>query len=272
MLIKAQKSVFSSINGENITKIKSSGYDFVELHEYTSGEDIKHIDWIISSKIGKPYVKVYQEQKELNIVIIPILCASINFGVRILKHDIITEICALLSFSCIRQSDPFSSYICNEDTMLSTQKSKSLKSVREFVEKVALYTTFTKTVNYTLLSSKLYTQLKQKSILFLIGDFFNTHEFDITALAMKHEPVVIIVRDKFEEDPTALGELHVIDPQTQQNSIIEINKKTSLKRKKELLKADTIFISKLKKHGVRFIKIYTDENPADKIITLIRSM
>ena len=68
MLIKAQKEVFSHIVGDNNSKTKGSGYDFVELREYESGDDIKNIDWIISAKIGKPHVKVFHQQRELNVL------------------------------------------------------------------------------------------------------------------------------------------------------------------------------------------------------------
>lgn len=79
LLIKAQKNVFSSSIGENSTFFKGLSSDFIELREYTSGDDIKHIDWIISSKMNKPHVKVFIDQKELNIVIVPLLNASLTF-------------------------------------------------------------------------------------------------------------------------------------------------------------------------------------------------
>jgi len=272
ILIKAHKDVFSLISGDNATQKKGNGYDFIELREYASGEDIKHIDWTISSKLGKPYVKVFQEEKELNIVVVPILCASVNFGVSVLKQDIIAEICALISFSCIKHNNSFSSYICNEETLLNTKKSKSLSIVKEFVANVLSYKTINKSINYYALANTLFSQLKQKSMLFLIGDFFDTQEFDITALAKKHELIILIVRDKFEEQPLALGEIHVIDPQTQKSSLVNITKKESLRLKQELEQKDIQFFLKLKKAGVRYLKIYTDETPADKIISLMKSL
>ena len=272
ILIKAQKNVFSSAIGENSTKIKGIGYDFVELREYANGDDVKHIDWTISAKLTKPYVKVFQEQRELNIVIAPILCASVNFGIKILKQDVISEISALIAFCAVKQNDPFSSYICNDDTTLSTRKNKLIFNVKELVQKIYSYDTRTKAINYKLLSSRLYTQLKQKSMIFLIGDFFHTKDFDITALSNKHELIILIVRDRFEENPIELGEIRVIDPQTQKSSFVNINKKESLKIKQELLKNDDIFFQKLKRAGVRFVKIYTDESIESKIISLMRSV
>ena len=272
LLVKAQKDVFNRISGENNTQTKGIGYDFVELRAYSHTDDAKHIDWIISSKLQKPYVKLFQEQRELNVSIVPVLNASVNFGLNVSKQDKIAEISALLSFACVRQNNPFLSYICNEDTTLSTKKSKALMGVKELVEKIFFYKTFGKSINYQLLSGRLYRDLKQKSMIFLIGDFFHTEEFDIATLGIKHEIVVIIVRDKFEENPLAIGDLHVIDPETQESAYVTIDERASLKIAQEVAGNDADFYAKLKKNGVKFIKIYTDEDPANKIVSLMKSL
>lgn len=114
-MFKAQKNVFSSSIGENSTFFKGLSSDFIELREYTSGDDIKHIDWIISSKMNKAHVKVFIDQKELNIVIVPILNTSLNFGTQKLKFDVLKETIALLTFSCVKQQDSYESYIYNQN-------------------------------------------------------------------------------------------------------------------------------------------------------------
>jgi len=272
LLVKAQKDVFNRISGESNTQTKGIGYDFTELRAYSHTDDAKHIDWIISSKLQKPYVKLFQEQRELNVSIVPVLNASVNFGLNVSKQEKIAEISALISFACVRQNNPFRSYICNEDTTLSTKKSKSLMAVKALVEKIFFYKTFRKSVNYHLLSRRLYRDLKQKSMIFLIGDFFHTEAFDIATLSIKHEPIVIIVRDKFEEKPLAIGDLHVIDPETQESAYVTIDESASLKIAEEVAENDAAFYAELKKNGVRFIKIYTDEDPANKIISLMKSL
>lgn len=140
MLIKAQKDVFSNVSGEYASKKNGSGYDFSELREYEIGDDIRHIDWIISSKMDKPHIKIFKQEKELNVVLAPIMSSSLNFGVEVLKHSILNEIAALLSLSCIKHNNPFESYICNDDVVLNTNKSKQLFSVRNLVENLSSYT------------------------------------------------------------------------------------------------------------------------------------
>ncbi len=269
MLIKAQKEVFSKIVGENNSRHKGVGYDFVELREYESGDDIKHIDWIISSKMGKPYIKVFHQPRELNVSIVPILSGSVHFGTKVLKHQLINEVCALIAYSCVKQNDPFESFICNDHVILNTKKTKQLFGVRTLVENIANYDVLGKKVDWKLISKKLFAQLRQRSLVFFIGDFFDTKELDLRAFSMKHEVVVIIVRDRFEEGPAQLGDIHITDPSTGHSAPLNLNEKAVKSIQAKVWEEDQQLYKKLKRSGIRCIKIYTDENPAEKIITLM---
>ncbi|MDF1880717.1 DUF58 domain-containing protein [Sulfurimonas sp. MAG313] len=271
MLIKAQKEVFSKIVGDNNSKNKGSGYDFVELREYESGDDIKHIDWIISSKMQKPHVKIFHQQRELNVVICPILTGSLHFGTKILKREVLNEACALISYSCVRQNDPFESLIGNEDVVLNGKRSKDLFAVRRLAEKIASYEVLGRSAHWKKISSRLYTLLRKKSLVFLVGDFFDTKELDLGAFSMKHEVIIIIIRDRFEEDPALLAKINITDPNTKESAFININTKALKTIKKKILQEDQELYQKLHKLGIRFVKIYTDENPAEKIFPLLRS-
>ena len=269
ILIRAQKEVFSSVVGNNNSRQKGEGYDFVELRPYESGDDSKHIDWMISSKMNKPHVKVFHPQKELNIAIVALLSGSVYFGTKRLKHELITEISALISYSCVKQNDPFEAYIANEDFFVVSKKSKQLFSVRTLVEKISDYGVLGKQMDYKGLVGKLYKTLRQKSLVFLIGDFFDTQDLDLKALAIKHELVVIIVRDRFEENPTLLGMLDITDPVTKKSAKIDFNKTNVKNYLKKMQLQDEILLKQLKKLGIKFVKIFTDENPAQKVLTLM---
>jgi len=270
ILIKTQREVFSKITGDNASKTRGEGYDFIELREYESGDDIRHIDWIVSSKIGKPYVKLFHQQRELNVVIAPFLCGSLHFGTTALKKDLLIQICALISYSCVKQNDPFESYICSDEVFLCTQKTKQMFGVRTLVQKIDAYDVLGKTLDYAHITQTLYRQLQRKSILFLIGDFFDTHNLNIKVLSLKHEVIVIIVRDRFEEHPARLGELNITDPALGVSAEMTLNKATLKSYTKKIFEDDNELYKKLQSAGIRFIKIYTDEDPAEKIISLMR--
>ncbi len=266
LLIKAQKNVFSSSIGENSTFFKGLGSDFVELREYTSGDDIKHIDWIISAKMNQPHVKVFTQEKELNIVLVPLLNASLNFGTDKLKFDTLKETLALLAFSCVKQQDAYESYVYTQDLQITTKRSKHIFSVREMLEKIHTKTLLGQDINYKTLSIAFLKTLQKRSLVFLIGDFLNTQDLDIASLVYKHELVLLIIRDRFEENPTALGEINITDPISGLSASVNIDKKAALKIKMKLLEDDKILFNKLHKNGIRYLKIYTDEEPLKKLV------
>ena len=270
LLIKTKKSVFSQQIGNNTSKFKGDGYDFVELREYTDGEDIRKIDWVISAKMRKPYVKVFHTQRELNINIVPILGGSVHFGTKKLKQELITEICAILGYSCSAQGDNYSSFIANEDLVLNTKTNKTIFGVDKMCDKIDEYNVVGKRVNYKYIADNLFKTLRKKSIIFLIGDFFKAEDINLKLLAKKHEVVVLIVRDKFEEIPSKLGDVNFTDPST--SKVFDGNLSSSLVKEyeKKVKINDQILYDNLRKSNIEFIKIYTDENPIIKLMKLFR--
>ncbi|MFY9075239.1 DUF58 domain-containing protein [Malaciobacter mytili] len=270
ILIKSKKEVFSEIVGNNLSKLKGEGYDFSELKEYEYGEDVKNIDWIISAKLQKPYVKVFHAQKELNINIIPILNGTVFFGTDKFKQELICEISTLLGFSAIKQGDTFSSYIANEDLLLCSKKSKRNFSVEYMAEKIYNYKSIGKKVNYELISNKIFKTLKRRSLIFLIGDFFQIEKLDLKILSKKHEVIVIIVRDYFEENISTLGSVNFKDLEKGFEFRGVIDKYSVENYIKSLKENDHKLFEHLRKCNIDFTKIYTNENPISKLIRLMK--
>ncbi len=270
ILIKTKKDAFSEIIGNNSSKLKGEGYDFCELKEYEYGDDAKNIDWIASAKMQKPYVKVFHQQKELNIKLVNFLNGSVYFGTKRFKQELICEISSLLAFICVKQSDSFSSYIANENLELCTKKSKKMFNVEVMSEKIYNYDVLNKSINYPLVINELFKSIFHKSMIFLIGDFFDIKNLDLRLLSKKHEPIVIIIRDKFEEEPKELGSVSFQDPSFSL-SYEGIFSKDSIKHYKQKVKEnDHKLYTHLRDCGIRFVKIYTDEDPVKKLIGLLK--
>ena len=269
ILIKARRAVFSEMIGDNTILQKGEGYDFVELREYELGEDVKNIDWMISAKMQKPYVKVFHAQRELNISIIPILSGSVYFGTHKFKHDLIAEICAILGYSCVKQGDNFDSFIANENISLNTKKTKKLFGVPAMIEKIITYDVLEKNVDYMQFTKELFAQIKKKSIIFLIGDFFDISLLDLRILSQKHEVIVIIVRDKFEEVPEILGNVNLIDPQSNKYFRGDMSQNLIINYKAQIKQNDHILHNHLQKCNIKFTKIYTCDEAISKLIPLM---
>ena len=259
ILIKTRRQIFSEIAGNNPSIFQGEGFDFVELREYTYGDDIRHIDWNVTARMQKPYVKIFKEERELNIVIVSVLGGSVYFGRRKFKQESIAETVALLGYSAVKNGDQFSTFIYTERLENVTPPSKNIHSVRKATQAVLEYPALGKKVDAKALPGLLFERIKRRSIIFVIGDFFEA--FDFRLLSKKHEVIALIVRDHLEEKPLEMGMVNLYDPQSLQSALLEIDAKRADSYAKRVHTKDIGMHKDFRKHQVAFTKIYTDDEP-----------
>lgn len=263
ILVKARRQVFSEMVGNNPSVFQGEGYDFIELREYMPGDDIRHIDWNITAKMQKPYIKIFREERELNVVIASMLNGSIYFGSKKFKQDIIAEVVAQLSFSVLKNGDLLSNYTFT-DVMLSHLKpSKKLYQVHKAVEDVLNFDPLHQKADYKTLADTLFKRVKRKSLIVIVGDFFEIPDFRL--LARKHEVLAVIVRDHLEEKPPSMGFASLVDPES--GAVLEgdFNNKSVKEYAAKVRVHDRKLYEALRKQQVRFTKIYTDDNVSVKL-------
>jgi uncharacterized protein (DUF58 family) len=258
IFIKSRKNIFGEYIGNNNSLFNGEGFDFHELREYQIGDDIKKIDWMITAKLQKPHIKEYFEQRQLNIVIVNILGASTHFGTKELKNNTIANINALISFIAIKNHDNFSSMIY-ADKLYNTQKpTKKEYFIHKNIENILSFDSIGKKANYEFIIRNIYETIKKKSIIFIISDFLEN--VDLSLLSVKHEVVVIIVRDRIEDNMQALGNINLINPNTKSFIEVNIDKNTANNYNKIVKQNDLKLFNNFTKRKVKFLKIYTDEN------------
>ncbi|BCD59739.1 MULTISPECIES: DUF58 domain-containing protein [unclassified Nitratiruptor] len=265
LLIKAKKQVFTEIPGNNPSLFKGEGFDFVELREYQPGEDVKKIDWLVTAKMQKPYVKLYQEERELNVVVALMMSGSTYFGTKRFKYETMAETAALLGYAAIKNQDSFSYILYADKEYDAIAPTKHPQAVARCVDQTLHFASLGKRGDFDGLTRRLF-RIKRKSILFIISDFLGS--FDLKVLAKKHEVVAIVVRDRFEEDPDPIGFMTLIDPETKESFLVDFEGLTLKNYKKEIKKRDYIMYEQFKKSGIRFTKIYTHEDPFIKLVKL----
>ena len=259
ILIKTRRQIFSEIAGNNPSIFQGEGFDFVELREYNYGDDIRHIDWNVTARMQKPYVKIFKEERELNIVIVSVLGGSVYFGRKWFKQERIAETVALLGYSTIKNGDQFSSFIYTDRLQNITPPSKNIHSVQKATQAVLEYPALGKRVDAAALPKLLFDRIKRRSIIFVIGDFFE--EFDFRLLSKKHEVIALIVRDHLEEEPREMGTVNLYDPQTMQSALLQIDQRAAGAYAKRVHSKDIQMHKDFRKHQVAFTKIYTDDEP-----------
>ncbi len=268
IILKTKKQVYGDMLGNNASMFQGEGFEFAELREYVYGDDIRKIDWKTTAKLGKPFVKIYKEERELNVVVVSMLGGSTYFGTVKQKSDVIAEIVGTLGFSAVKNSDLFSHIIFADKLYAISKASKKLFSVHKAVEDVVEFEPIGKEGDFKMLVETLNNRLKKKSLLFILSDFVG--DIDLKLLSKKHDVFAVIIRDKFEEEPSELGYLRLIDMESKQSFEGNIDSGTLKNYKKALHDNDEKLYKQFKKHGIRFSKIYTHEEPALKLMKKMR--
>ena len=268
IILKTKKQVYGDMLGNNASLFQGEGFEFAELREYIYGDDVRKIDWKTTAKLGKPFVKVYKEERELNVVVVSMLAGSMYFGTVKQKSDVMAEVVATLGFSAVKNADLFSHMIFADKMYNFSKPSKKLFSVHQAVEDVIDFDPLGKEADYTALVETLVSRLKKKALLFIVSDFVG--DIDLKLLAKKHDVFAVIVRDKFEENPSELGYLQLIDMETKQSFEGDVDSGILKSYKKALHDNDEKLYKQFKKQGVRFTKIYTNEEPTLKLMKQMR--
>jgi len=268
IILKTKKQVYGDMLGNNASLFQGEGFEFTELREYVYGDDVRKIDWKTTAKLNKPFVKIYKEERELNVVVVSMLSGSVYFGTVKQKSDTIAEVVATLGFSAVKNADLFSHMIFADRMYEASKASKKIFSVHKAVEDIVAFDPIGKKGDFSALVETLHHRLKKKSLLFIVSDFVG--DIDLKLLSKKHDVFAVIVRDRFEEDPSELGYLRLIDMETKQSFEGDVNGLALKNYKKALHDNDERLYRQFKKQGIRFSKIYTHEEPALKLMKKMR--
>jgi uncharacterized protein (DUF58 family) len=269
IILKAKKQVFSTFSGSHLSKLLGEGYDFAELREYSYGDDVKKIDWKTTAKLGKPYIKIYHEERQLNVVVSTMLSGESHFGSKRLQKYFMIELLALLGFSAIKSKDLFSHILFADKLYHISTPAKKIYAVNKEVENAIEFDSIGKAANYKAWSDTLNKKIRKKSLLFLIGNFIS-NDINLSLLAKKHELFVIIVRDEFLEKPKPLGEATLVDPGFLSTFSGNVDESTMQEYQKAIRENDKKLIKHLKKSGIRFLKIYTYQDPYLELLKRMR--
>lgn len=204
-------------SGEYHTAFKGKGMTFSEVREYQPGDDIRSIDWNVSARFNNTYIKVFEEEREMTVMLLVDISASGEFGTqKQLKHELITELCAVLAFSAIQNNDKIGVIFFTDkiEKFIPPQKGKShiLRIIRDLIE----FKPEHKKTNIKLALRYLTNVIKKRSIAFVISDFIDNNDF-IDALKIankKHDLVALRIFDKREMELPDMGLVKFMDSET----------------------------------------------------------
>jgi len=262
LIINTKKRVYSELSGRHLSKLKGEGLDFREIREYTFNEDAKRIDWKISAKLQKPVVKEFDEDKELNIIILYLLSGSMHFGSVRLKSEMAIEIMSLLAFSATKYDDKVT-LIAYDKKPIHFKPTKSGNTAFAYLDKIANINLLGKDYDFYFIE---YLNKLKKSILFIVSDFYKIPPLH----KLKHETYVVNVRDKFEENPEFRGYIETINPISMEEKEAFFNSHSIKKYKNYIQNLDKEFKNFLNSKNIKHTKIYTNEDSFFKLGELLK--
>ena len=268
ILLRAKKDVFSGNLGEYLTTFKGDGLDFREIREYTHGDDIRRINWRATAKGAGLKTNVFNEERELNIVVAFMLSGSLNFGTVKLKQEVAAEIAALLSYSAIKGNNRVQAQFFSNNSKKFFEPTKSDSIVPRIVEEAIEIEVLGKEVDYRAFCDFVNGVVRKKSLIFMVGDFYG--EVDLSQIAHKNEIYALIVRDRLEEYPLLNGEFSLVDPNTLGSSEMTLNKGVAKAYQKLIEEHDHKLQEHFLEHQIISGKIYTDEEVYLRLSEIIK--
>jgi uncharacterized protein (DUF58 family) len=260
-------------SGEYHSAFKGRGMAFSEVREYIPGDDIRSIDWNVTARFNHPYVKIFEEERELTVMLLVDVSASGDFGThKQFKKDLITELCAVLSFSAIQNNDKIGVILFSDriEKFIPPKKGKShiLRIIRELLnlEPAGSGTDIGLALRYFT------NMVKKRSIAFLISDFMASgYSEALKVTAKKHDLVALRIIDKAESTLPDMGLVRLQDAETGARKWAD----TSSYRTRELYRMnweqkqarlDELFA----RSGIDNVALATDTNYVQPLINLFK--
>ena len=258
--------------GQYHSAFKGRGMAFSEVREYQYGDDIRDIDWNVTARYVRPYVKVFEEERELTVMLLIDVSGSRDFGsVNVMKKEVITEIAATLAFSAIQNNDKIGVVFFSDkiEKFIPPQKGKKhiLYIIRELID---FKPQDTKTDIGQVLKF-LTNAIKKRCTTFLISDFIDKDGFKdaLTIANRKHDVVAIQVYDRRETELPSVGLMKIKDAETGAERWIDSSSARVREAYKEWwIRRQTIMSDSFKKCRVDSVSIRTEDDYVKALIAL----
>ena len=260
-------------SGEYHSAFKGRGMSFSEVRSYQYGDDVRNIDWNVTARTGEPHVKIFEEERELTVMLLIDVSQSSYFGtVNQMKNEILTEICAVLAFSAINNNDKVGVLFFSDDIekFIPPKKGKQhiLRIIRELInfEPTGKSTDIAKALEY------FNNVIKKRSICFVLSDFLaEKYENALRIVARRHDIVGIHMIDPREKELPDVGLIRAVDSESGishwvDTSIAAVRKEYAASFQKNFDYFKTTFI----KSGADSISIYTNESYVNALLKFFK--
>ena len=221
--IYTKRAVNDVLAGEYHSVFKGRGMEFDEVREYTPGDEIRTIDWNVTARTGQPYVKRYVEERELTVLFMVDLSASGTFGTREkLKNEVAAELCALLSFSAIKNNDKVGLIIFTDIIELYIPPGKGTSHVLRLIRDLLNFKPRRTRTDISQALDYLGRITHRKAVVFLVSDFLaEGYEKPLGIVARRHDLIAISITDPRERELPKVGLIELEDTETGETVVVD---------------------------------------------------
>ncbi|RRD02976.1 DUF58 domain-containing protein [Prevotella sp. OH937_COT-195] len=214
--------------GQYHSAFKGRGMAFSEVREYQFGDDVRDIDWNVTARFHRPYVKVYEEERELTVMLLIDVSGSLDFGTdKCMKRDMVTEIAATLAFSAIQNNDKIGVVFFSDKIEKYIPPKKGRKHILYIIRELLDFKASSKKTNLKNAVEFLTSVTKRRCTAFLMSDFYDRSDFGnaLTICNRKHDVVAIQVYDRRARELPDVGIMKVLDAETGHEMYIDTGSK-----------------------------------------------
>lgn len=273
--IKTRRLSDHIFSGEYHTSFKGRGMTFSEVRQYQFGDDIRAIDWNVTARYNEPYVKVFEEERELTMMLMVDISGSESFGTQnAFKKDVVTEIAATMAFSATQNNDKIGLILFSDqiELFIPPKKGRShvLRIIRELIE-------FQPKSNKTNISQALRFfsgVIKKKAIVFMISDFMTDDDYEKTLkiAGKKHDLTGIRVYDTREEKMPNIGMVNMLDAETGETLLVDTGSKSvRMEYEKHYQEKIKYFKETFSRSGSGTVNTRVDESYVTKLLGYFKS-
>lgn len=229
--IRARKMVSSSLQSDYKSSFKGQGMEFDEVRAYVPGDNIRDIDWNVTARMNEPFIKVFTEERELQVYFVADISASENFGGVKSKRHIMAEITALLGFTSFFANDKTGLILGTDQIEKIIPPAHNYSHVLRIIRDVFYYQGESSQTNLNNVFRKVNQLIKKKAIIFILSDFLDTdYEHSLGTLAKKHEIIPLVLKDPLEKKFTTNSFLPTLvefeDMESGERSVRYLNKES----------------------------------------------
>ena len=260
--------------GQYHSAFKGRGMAFSEVREYQFGDDVRDIDWNVTARFHRPYVKVFEEERELTVMLLIDVSGSLEFGTQVqMKKDMVTEIAATLAFSAIQNNDKIGVIFFSDKIEKYIPPKKGRKHILYIIREMLDFKPESRKTDVRLAVEFLTSVIKRRCTAFMLSDFYSPNDFTqaLTICNRKHDVVAIQVYDQRAKTLPDVGLMKVRDAETGHEMYIDTSSKKLrrahtaywMKRQEELKESFT-------KSNVDNVSIATNDDYVKQLLMLFR--